>query len=380
MRIRLQNMGNTQKHKKAGLYHYALFIILTVAVGISSGWNFEFGGKSDVVKPDLKTINKIFPGANNWTETSDNIFLIFSGTDTIGTAVLSAENPGYGGKVPLLIGLKEDTIKKIQLLANKETTEFMEYIKEDKLLVRWEGMYIKKVSGTAVDAVSGATESSNAIIRGMRQGAAQYLNEEQSYAGKDFAGILKDLLFLLVILLSLLMSYVRSMKKYRWIYLIIVVMVIGIYTGKVLSLKLLYGWLSNGVAWETNWQSTLLLIMALAMPLLKRPKFYCNYLCPMGAFQEIINKITPSKKRNIRLKSSPLSLGEIYLALILTSLVLGFHFELSYLEPFMVFLYKVAGTVLFVFASVIAILSFFFNKPWCALCPTGCLINKVHNK
>jgi polyferredoxin len=256
----------------------------------------------------------------------------------------------------------------------------MDYIKEDKLLAQWEGMSIKKVSVREVDAVSGATESSNAIIRGMRQGAAQYLNEEQGNIKRDFASILKDLLFLLVILLSLLMSYVKSMKKYRWIYLIILVLVFGIYTGKVLSLKLLYGWLSNGIAWKTNWQSTLLLLMALSMPLLKRPKFYCNYLCPMGAFQEIINRISPSKKGNIQLKSSPLSLSEIYLALILISLVLGFQFELSYLEPFMVFLYKVAGTVLFVFAAIIAIMSFFFNKPWCAICPTGCLINKVHNK
>jgi len=366
--------------KKTGVYHYALFIILTVAVGISSGWNIKFGSEKDVVTLDLKTINEIFPSANNWTDTRENIFLVFAGSDTVGKGILVEGNPGYGGKVPLLIGLNKDSIVKIQLLANNETDEFMEYIKQDKLLANWEGISITQVSGMEVDAVSGATESSNAIIRGMRQGAAQYLNEEQGSSPKALASILKDLLFLLVILLSLLMSYVKSMKKYRWIYLIILVLVIGIYTGKVLSLKLLYGWLSNGIAWETNWQSTLLLLMAVSMPLLKRPKFYCNYLCPMGAFQEIINKISPAKKRNIRLKSSPLSLSEIYLALILISLVLGFQIELSYLEPFMVFLYKVAGTVLFVFAAIIAIMSFFFHKPWCALCPTGCLIDKVHNK
>ena len=373
-------MVKEQTRNKTGIYHYLLFIILIVAVGVSSGWDFQFGRKNDVVILDLKTINEVFPKASNWIEKNENIFLVLSGNDTTGTGVLVTENKGYGGKVPLLIGLKEDTIIKIQLLPNNETAEFMEYIEEDKLLARWEGMSIKKVSGMEADAVSGATESSNAIIRGMRQGAAQYLNEEQSNLTRDFASISKDLLFLLVIMLSLLMSYVKSMKKYRWIYLIIVVLVFGIYTGKILSMKLLHGWLSNGIAWETNWQSTLLLIMALSMPLLKRPKFYCNYLCPMGAFQEIINKISPSKKRNIQLKSSPLSLSEIYLALVLVSLVLGFQIELSYLEPFMVFMYKVAGTVLFVFAAVIAILSFFFNKPWCAVCPTGCLINKVHNK
>jgi hypothetical protein len=373
-------MVKKQRQNKPGLYHYILFLMLALAVGISSGWDFSFGRKTVDITVDLKTIREIFPKANNWVEQSENVFLILSGNDTSGVGVLVTDNTGYGGKVPILIGLKDDAITKIQLLPNNETTEFLEYIKDDRLLARWEGMKINQVSNTEVDAVSGATESSNAIIRGMRQGAALYLNEEQSHIKRDFISILKDLLFLSVILLSILMSYVKSMKKYRWIYLIILVMVFGIFTGKVLSIKLLYGWLSNGIAWKTNWQSTLLLLMALLMPLLKKPKFYCNYLCPMGAFQEIINKISPSKKRNINLKSSPLSLGEIYLALILVSLVLGFEIELSYLEPFMVFLYKVAGTVLFVFAAVIAIMSFFFNKPWCAVCPTGCLINKVHNK
>lgn len=366
--------------KKRGFYHYLIFIILTVAVGISSGWDLNFRWKSEGVTLDLKTISEVFPVANHWVETSENVFLVLSGTDTIGRGIMVTDNFGYSGKVPLFIGLKGDTIIKIQLLPNNETAEFMEYIKEDKLLAQWEGMRITRVSGSEIDAVSGATESSNAIIRGMRQGAAQYLNEEQSRFKRGFTSIAKDLLFLLVILSSVLISYINSLKKYRWIYLVIVLLVIGIFTGKLLSIQLLYGWLSKGIAWKTNWQSTLLLLMALTMPLIKRPKFYCNYLCPMGAFQELINKISPAKKRNINLKSSPLSLREIYLALILISLVLGFKIDLNYLEPFMAFIYKVAGTALFIFAAVIAIMSFFFNKPWCSFCPTGCLIDKVHNK
>lgn len=373
-------MRKKQTQNKTGFYHYILFILLLVAVGISSGWDFKFWGESDKITLELRTINEIFPRANDWIETSENVFLVVSGNDTIGSGILVSDNIGYGGRVPIFIGMKGDSIVKIQLLPNKETTEFLEYIEEAELLAKWEGMAIKNVSEMEVDAVSGATETSNAIIRAMRQGSALYLNEDQAQIKQNISSIIKDFLFLLVILLSLLMSYVKGLKKYRWIYLIILILVIGIYTGKLLSLKLLYGWLSQGIAWQTNWQSTILLIMALLMPLFKRPKFYCNYLCPMGAFQELINKISPVKKRNIILKRSPISLGEIYLALILTSLVLGFRIELSGLEPFMVFMYQVAGTALFVFALVIAIMSFFFNKPWCTFCPTGCLINKVHNK
>lgn len=377
---RLQNMGKKQQQKKAGLYHYFLFIVLTIAVGISSGWDLKFDKQGDSIAPDATIITRVFPKANNWIETNENVFLVLSGKDTTGKGILVTGNQGYGGKVPLFIGLQGDTITQIELLPNNETAEFMNYIKEDQLLARWEGMKISEVSGMEVDAVSGATESSKAIIRGMRQGAASYLNEEQSRLKSDFAGIAKDLLFLLVVLFSLVMAYGKSIKKYRWVYLIAVLLVIGIYTGKVLSFKLLYGWLSKGIPWEANWQSILLLGMALAMPLLKKPGFYCNYLCPMGALQELINKVSPAKKRRIRLKNSPVSLREIYLTLILASLVLGFVVELSYLEPFMVFMYKVAGTALFVFVAVIAIMALFFSKPWCAFCPTGCLIDKVHNK
>lgn len=373
-------MVKKHKQNKTGLYHYFLFIILATSIGISSGWDFNFGRKSDEITLDIKTIHTIFPSANHWIESRENIFIILSGNDTIGKGILTTENSGYGGKVPLFIGLKGEAIKKILLLANNETAEFMEYIKEDQLLAQWEGLKITEVSNTEIDAVSGATESSHAINRGIRQSAAHYLNEEETQLKTSFSEVAKDLLFLLVVVLSLFISYSKSLKKHRWAYLIIVFLVIGIYTGKVLSLKLLYGWLSKGIAWETNWQSAILLFLALLMPLFNRPKFYCNYLCPMGAFQELINKISPAKKRTINLKGNAISLSEIYLTLILVSLVLGFKIELSYLEPFMVFMYQVAGTVLFVFAIIIAIMSFFFNKPWCVVCPTGCLINKVHNK
>lgn len=378
--LKCQDMKRKHNKNKADLYHYLLLIILTTALGIGSGWDFQFSSKNKSITIDLKTFTKHFPKANNFLQEDENIYKILSGSDTLGYGILATNNLGYGGPVPLLIALQKDTIKNIQLLANNETDEFLEYIKEDRLVEQWEGKNINLVSTMKVNAVSGATETSHAIIRGVKQGSARYLNEEQSHLNRDFFSIAKDVVFLLVILISLMMSYIKSLKKYRWIYLIIILLVLGIYLGKVLSLKLLYGWLSKGIAWKTNWQSTILLILAVAMPLIKRPKFYCNYLCPMGAFQELINKISPTKKRRLHLKNSPISLNEIYLALILTSLILGFSIDTSYLEPFMVFAFNIAGTALFIFVGIIAIMSFFFNRPWCAICPTGCLINKVHNK
>ncbi|MFW6352652.1 MAG: FMN-binding protein, partial [Bacteroidota bacterium] len=230
-------MIQKRRRKKADIYHYLLLIILITAVGISSGWDFRFGKKNVNISMNLNTISEIFPKANGWLEVNENIYKALSGTDTLGYGILVTNNPGYGGPVPLLIRLQEDTITKVHLLDNNETEEFLIYIKEDDLTAQWEGIHVKQVSDMNIAEVSGATETSNAIIRGVRQGAARFLNEEQSHLKRDFLSIAEDIVFLLVILLSLAISYVRSLKKYRWIYLLIVLLVFGIFTGKVLSLK-----------------------------------------------------------------------------------------------------------------------------------------------
>lgn len=371
-------MAKQKNIKRVDIYHYLLLIILIIAVGTSSGWNFNSIKKDERIMMNLELAREIFHGVKQVVTNNENVYTILSKSDTLGLAILVADNFGFGGRVPVLIGLVRDTIVNVVLLPNKETPEFIDYINEDKLLHKWHGMHIVKVLNTKVDAVSGATESSIAIIRSVRQGVAQYMNKEQNSLSRGVWSIAKDILFLLLIFLALAITYIKSIKKYRKYYILLVFLIIGILTGKVLSIKLLHGWLATGISWQTNWQSLLLLALALIMPLLKKPQFYCIYLCPMGALQELINRISPQKTKDFRLKWQKVPLNEVYLTLIWASLILGFSFELSYFEPFMVFMFRVAGIIFFAFALIIVLLSLFFTKPWCAVCPTGCLLNVIH--
>src|SRR6056297_2078212 len=154
----------------------------------------------------------------------------------------------------------------------------------------------------------------------------------------------------------------------------------GLIRNKALSAQLLHGWLKDGFSWWANWQSVVVFILALSLSFTGKRKFYCNYLCPMGALQELTNRFTPFKKRRLPTRFKGLSVREIYLVLIAGALLLGFTPELAYAEPFMFFSFRVIGTGLIIFGLIVVLLSLFFNRPWCSVCPTGCFLDTVSYK
>ena len=120
-----------------------------------------------------------------------------------------------------------------------------------------------------------------------------------------------------------------------------------------------------------------ILSISVVLAIAGHKKYYCTYLCPMGAVQMLVSKASPFKKRNLKLKISVLTLRNIYLTFIWVSLILGFALPLSNLEPFIAFSFKVASWIMLSAGGVIILLSLFFNRPWCQLCPTGCLLDSI---
>lgn len=189
--------------------------------------------------------------------------------------------------------------------------------------------------------------------------------------------LIKDLSFLSLMMLSLVMVFKKGTAKYRTIYLFLVLAIMGLILNKALSVQLLHGWLLNGFSWRANWQSSVVFLLAFAISFVGKRKFYCNYLCPMGALQELTNKFSPLKRRKLPTRIMNITAKEIYLTLIAGALLLGLSPELSYLEPFMFFSFRVVGIGLIFFGVAVVVLSLFFNKPWCSVCPTGCLLDTI---
>ena len=96
-----------------------------------------------------------------------------NGVYIMNTTKLGANVQGYNGPTPLKIYIKEDKIEKVEALPNDETPRFFEMVKTG-LLNKWNGMTVKQAASAKVDAVTGATYSSNAVKENVRLGVEYY--------------------------------------------------------------------------------------------------------------------------------------------------------------------------------------------------------------
>lgn len=369
----------------ATAYQYFLIIVLLSAIAFRGGRDFLFDKNELEVTVGLEDIQSIYPKASYYNKNRRGAFDAYGKNDNkIGSALLSSDYSqqfGYGGKVPLLIGLDDNLmITKISLLPNSETEYYIEAIYGKQFIGKWEGLNLSDAIQFHVDVVSGATHTSNAVIAGVRQTASSVTGSGAVVTETSHWTMIKDILFLSLILLSLLMVYKKGMEKYRTIYMFLVLVIMGLILNNALSVQLLNGWLLNGFTWQSNWQSLVIFILALSISIIGKRKFYCNYLCPMGALQELSNRYSPFKKRNLPTRLMGITAREIYLTLIAGTLLFGFAPDLSYLEPFLFFSYHILGIGLITFGLIVVLLSLFFNKPWCSVCPTGCIIDNISYK
>lgn len=375
-----------KKQLHASLYHYYLLFVLLAAVAISGGRNFLFYKDAVEVNVGLSEIQEVYPEATDFALNRYGVYEVYgaSGQRT-GTVFLSSnysQQSGYAGIVPLLIGVDENlNISKIVVLPNNETGDYVEAIYSDKFIGRWQGVSLGDALQLQVDVVSGATHTSNAVIAGVEQTASHVLDTDVPVVNETkLWSSIKNLLFLLVILFSVVMAYKKGMAGFRTVYLLFVLLIMGLILNNLLSARLLHGWLLEGLVWRVHWQSIVMFILAIVLSLAGKRRFYCNYLCPMGALQELTNKITPFKKRRLPVNFGAISLKEIYLTLIAGALLLGFTPELAYMEPFMFFSFNIIGIGIILFGVAVVVLSLFFYLPWCSVCPTGCLMDIIPSK
>lgn len=96
------------------------------------------------------------------------------GTYVVNTSTLGRNVRGYAGATPLKVYIRKDRVVKVEALSNKETPRIFAKV-ESGLLHRWNGKKVSKAAAMKVDAVSGATYSSNAVAENVRL-ALQYYN------------------------------------------------------------------------------------------------------------------------------------------------------------------------------------------------------------
>ena len=99
--------------------------------------------------------------ANDDTMTKEDGMIV------INTTTLGKDVEGYAGPTPLKVFIKNNKVEKIEFLKSQETPKY--YLKVKKALAeKWNGLKVKDASKQQVDVVTGATFSSEAVIKNVQ--------------------------------------------------------------------------------------------------------------------------------------------------------------------------------------------------------------------
>jgi len=109
--------------------------------------------------------------ANDDTMTKEN------GVFVINTTNLAKDVEGYNGSTPLKIYIKKDKVERIEFLKSMETPKYYAKVKK-ALMDKWNGLKVKDAKMQQVDIVTGATYSSEAVIKNVQVGLEYYQNNK----------------------------------------------------------------------------------------------------------------------------------------------------------------------------------------------------------
>jgi len=336
-------------------------------------------------KPTSEELKKlgIQEGARLYSTKEIYKWKVSTGGFVYSTTIIGEKFIGYGGPTPLFIFLENGKIQSIVPAKNNETPGFFNRLYTEKLFNKWNGITPVEAGNLKVDAVSGATFSSTAVINNVKAALPLMAKSEVKASKGGFSLSLKNIFVLLVLAFGLCCATIWKKKKktFRIIQLTLNFLVLGIWAGNFLSLPLLVGWFSNGINFATGLVLFLTLMLALVMPFLNKKSYYCNNVCPFGAAQELAGKL---RKKKIKLPKSWLKVlnnsRKVITIVLLTSVWLGVGAQWIQCEVFTAFFFSptvitTTGIVSLALAIIFIILSIFMPRPYCRfICPTGMLL------
>ena len=368
---------------------------------------------------------------------NDTLEVTPDGAFVVNTKPLAKDVQGYGGPVPLKIHIKDGRVAAVEAEPNAESPDFFNRAKE--LLNHWQGKSVDEALAEEVDAVSGATFSSKAIIANMQRGlayakqhgqwgedgsvgalgtsASHIVGSEDGSVGAletsappivggedgsvgaletsappivgsedDSVGALETsappIVALIVVLLGAVVPLFYNNRRLHLVQLAVNVVVLGLWTGTFVSYTLFLRIFSGGVSLSAIGALAaplLMLIVALIYPLAGRSGHYCANVCPFGSAQELAGKLS---RRKLRITPRVLKLLSVLRNLLwgvlMALLLTGTCTAWIDYELFTAFLYSSASVWVTVLAALFLVLSVWVPRPYCRfVCPTGALVKSV---
>ena len=167
---------------KLGKYYpiLALTVVVFLSIAVLSGMD-SFTRDTIQYQKELKIqrmLNQLFPEMSAYDfDESTEIYTITADDTKIGYAFLGV-GVGYGGNIDIVVGMEnKTTVKGIAVIAHAETPGLGDKILAPDFTDKFVGLDTGEINltrdGGKVDAITGATISSRAVVDGVRAAATE---------------------------------------------------------------------------------------------------------------------------------------------------------------------------------------------------------------
>ncbi len=347
---------------------FAVFCILASLAVVHNG--SLFGRSADTFVASTKVSDE--------AETNTVPVIRMAGNqEIINTTDIGKDITGYAGPVPVEIYATDGRIDSIVPLKNAESPKFFGRLLSEGLTRAWNGKTLKEAETLQVDAVSGATYSSNAFIANVRAGVA-YADGTKASAGGPVSA--EAIAALIVIIAGAVLPLFIKKPAYRLVQQLFNVAVLGFWAGTFIDYAMMMNFFSGAPHFTLSFITVLiLLIVGLVYPLFKKPNFYCTWICPFGSLQELAGKVCKKKwKLSPALIKGLDNFRQLLWVVLLTFLYAGWATSWIDYEIFTGFIVKSASWIVMAVGGVFVILSLFISRPFCRfVCPTGSLLKQA---
>ena len=369
---------------------FRVFRILIVAAAFAAAFfvmHKPAAPQTDDCNLDKEAAKQIFKTAETFEKTgSECVFNVSDASGKMLGRVLYAKPDetsvaGFGGNLRVVTGISPDgKIVGTELGENYESYGFIERVRETGFFKKWNGLSIEEAAKADVDTISGATMSTRAIKSMVALNLSKYSGGEFQKNQADTEPLWLEIVVFVVLAYSLFAFFFpQKTSKFRILHLIALAAVLGFIGGSALSFESFKNWLVSG---NIVLIPAVILASALIIPIISGRNFYCNFLCPFGAMQELLGRIPlPKKNFSPKFMKGVSIFKAVLLAVIYILMIFKVVTDLTVIEPFSAFKFNAAAVPSLVIAALFLTVSLFVNRPWCRLfCPTGTLINMFARK
>ena len=103
----------------------------------------------------------------------DEVMTKENGVYVVNTTTLGKDVQGYAGTTPVKVYIKKNKVEKVEFLKNQETPKYFTRVKK-ALQGKWDGLKVKDAAALKVDGVTGATFSTDAVVKNVQLGLEYY--------------------------------------------------------------------------------------------------------------------------------------------------------------------------------------------------------------